>query len=264
MSIAVEAWTLRSLSPFGLEVTAREPGMEPGAIRAADLRAWVGEHRVVVLREFAPPEGEALSQFAGRLGEILTWEFGAVNELRARAEAKNYLYTDHAVPFHWDGAFAGRIPHYIVFHCEDAPPPGGGGETLFCDTLRLLERVSPEQRETWKGVTITYSTEKIAHYGGAFTSPLLEPHPETRREVLRFAEPVEDLNPVRLQIDGIPAEEQARFLREMHALLRDSALCYAHAWRPGDILIADNFALLHGRNAFRNAERRSIRRVNVL
>jgi alpha-ketoglutarate-dependent taurine dioxygenase len=264
MSVANQAWKLTSLSPFGLEVTAREPGMEPGAIRVADLRAWVREHRVVVLRGFAPPAGEALPAFAGRLGEILTWEFGAVNELRARAEARNYLYTDHAVPFHWDGAFAGRIPHFIVFHCEDAPPPGGGGETLFCDTLRLLESVSPDQRASWKRVTIAYTTEKIAHYGGTFTSPMLEKHPETKAEVLRFAEPVEDLNPVRLQIHGIPAEEQAPFLRQMHALLRDPALCYHHVWMPGDVLIADNFALLHGRNAFHHAERRSIRRVNVL
>jgi alpha-ketoglutarate-dependent taurine dioxygenase len=264
MSTAVEAWKRTSLSPFGLEVTARELGMELGAIRAADLQEWVREHRVVVLRRFAPPKGEALPEFAGTLGEILTWEFGAVNELRARAEARNYLYTDHAVPFHWDGAFAGRIPRYIVFHCEDAPPPGGGGETLFCDTLRLLERVGPEQRETWRRVRITYSTERIAHYGGTFTSPMLETDPQTRREVLRFAEPVEDLNPVRLQIQGIPPEEHASLLRQMHALLRDPGLCYQHPWRPGDVLIADNVALLHGRNAFRDPERRSIRRVNVL
>jgi alpha-ketoglutarate-dependent taurine dioxygenase len=264
MSIAVEAWKLTSLSPFGLEVTAEQPGTELSAIRAADLRTWVREHGVVLLRRFAPPEGEALPRFAGTLGEILTWEFGAVNELRARSEAKNYLYTDHAVPFHWDGAFAGRIPHYIVFHCEDAPLPGAGGETLFCDTVRLLERVRPEQRATWKQVTITYTTEKIAHYGGTITSPLIETHLETRREILRFAEPVEDLNPVRLEIAGIPAGEQARFLGEMHALLRNPTLCYAHEWRPGDVLIADNFALLHGRNAFRDPEHRSLRRVNVL
>lgn len=264
MSITVEAWNLAALSPFGLEVTAREPAMPLSAVPVAELRTWVREHRVVVHRGFAPPEGEALPRFSGTLGEILSWEFGAVNELKPRAEAKNYLYTDHAVPFHWDGAFAGRIPHYIVFHCEDAPPPGGGGETLFCDTIRLLERVGPEQRERWKRVSITYSTEKVAHYGGSFSSPMLETHPETRREIVRFAEPVEDLNPVRLQIDGISAEEQARFLREMRALLRDPGLCYSHVWRPGDVLIADNFALLHGRNAFRNPERRSLRRVNVL
>jgi alpha-ketoglutarate-dependent taurine dioxygenase len=264
MNLAVSDRKMTPLSPFGLEVAAGEPGTDLGAIGVSDLRAWVREHGFVLLRGIAPPEGEALPRFAGTLGEILTWEFGAVNELRTRSEAKNYLYTDHAVPFHWDGAFAGRIPHYIVFHCEDAPPPGAGGETLFCDTVRLLERAGPEQREAWSRVSITYSTEKLAHYGGSFTSPLLATDPETGRGIVRFAEPVDDLNPVRLQIDGIPAEAQPRFLQEMYALLRDPALCYAHPWRPGDVLIADNFTLLHGRNAFRNPERRSLRRVNVL
>jgi alpha-ketoglutarate-dependent taurine dioxygenase len=264
MSTAVQAWKQAFLSPFGLEIMAGQPGTELGAIGATGLRAWVREHRVIVLRGFVPPNGEALPEFAGTLGEILTWEFGAVNELRARAEARNYLYTDHAVPFHWDGAFAGRIPRFIVFHCEDAPPPGGGGETLFCDTLRLLERVGPEQRETWRRVAITYSTDKVAHYGGAFTSPMLETDPQTQQEVLRFAEPVEDLNPVWLQIHGLPPEAQARLLQQMQALLRDPALCYQHRWMPGDVLIADNFTLLHGRNAFCDPERRSLRRANVL
>jgi len=252
------------LSPFGMVVTACPGDACLETIPTEQLRAWVDEHRVLVLRGFAPPLGDALPEFAGRLGEILGWEFGAINELRPRADAKNYLYTDHEVPFHWDGAFAGRVPHYIVFHCEEAPPDGAGGETLFCDTVRLLSQVGPKEREGWQRVSVTYSTEKIAHYGGSFTSPLLARHPTTGEEVLRYAEPVEDLNPVHLEISGIDAEEQPAFLAQMRALLRDPGLCLAHAWQPGDVLAADNFALLHGRSAFHGSDRRHIRRVNVL
>jgi alpha-ketoglutarate-dependent taurine dioxygenase len=264
MSVEAGLWDAAVLDPFGLSVSASGRGSSLEAIGTNELQTWVDEHRVVVLRRFAPPAGDALPAFARRLGEILEWEFGAINELRTHADARNYLYTERAVPFHWDGAFVGRIPHTILFHCEDAPPPGGGGETLFCDTVRLLERASPEQRAAWEGVTITYSTEKVVHYGGSFTSPLLAKHPTTGQEVLRFAEPVEDLNPVRLEIQGVPPEEQPRFLEEMSALLRDPDLCLSHAWQAGDVVLADNFALLHGRNAFRDPGRRHIRRVNVL
>jgi alpha-ketoglutarate-dependent taurine dioxygenase len=54
----------------------------------------------------------------------------------------------------------------------------------------------------------------------------------------------------------------------MAALLRDPQNCAEHAWRAGDVLIADNHALLHGRKAFVkafvDAARRHIRRVNIL
>lgn len=251
------------LTPFGLEVTT-EAGTDLNAIPLEEIRRWVAEHRVLVLRGFAPLAGEALPRYGSRLGEVLEWDFGAVNNLVARPDSKNYLFTNRAVPFHWDGAFVGRIPHIILFQCEVAPPPGAGGETLFTDTVRLLARVTPEERAAWADVRITYSTEKIVHYGGRFTSPLVGTHPVSGERVVRYAEPVADLNPVTLEIEGVPAEEQPAFLARMRALLYDPSLCLAHAWREGDIVLADNHATLHGRNAFTTADRRHIRRVNVL
>jgi alpha-ketoglutarate-dependent taurine dioxygenase len=224
----------------------------------------IAQHRLVVLRGFPPPADEdAMLRLCGALGELLEWEFGAVNELQPREDARNYLYTEREVPFHWDGAFVGRVPHYIFFHCVEAPPRGSGGETLFCDTVRLLSRITPAQREAWQRISITYSTEKVVHYGGTFTSPLLARHPVSGEEVLRFAEPVADLNPVRLTIHGLAGEEAA-FLEEIHNLLRDPSCCYAHTWQPGDQLLADNHALLHGRRAFTQSARRHLRRVNIL
>jgi alpha-ketoglutarate-dependent taurine dioxygenase len=257
-------WTLESLEPFGVVVTAAGAGADANGIPARLFEEWVGRGGVVVARGFARLEGTALPEFGRRFGEVLEWDFGEVNELRARAGAKNYLYTNHEVPFHWDGAFVGRVPRYIIFQCESAPPEGSGGETLFCDTRRVLERAAPEVRESWARVAITYSTEKVVHYGGTFTSPLLARHPLGGEPVLRYAEPVEDLNPVRLDVEGVAAGERAAFLLDMRRRLRDPEVCYAHAWRDGDILVADNHALLHGRRAFAESAPRHIRRVNVL
>jgi alpha-ketoglutarate-dependent taurine dioxygenase len=254
----------RTLSPFGLEVAAAVSHTNLGDVPHDWLRQAVDAHRVVVLRGFRAPSDEDLRSFGEQFGEILEWEFGAINELQAREDARNYLYTNRAVPFHWDGAFAGRVPHYILFHCVLAPPEGTGGETLFCDTIRLLQRATPEQRQRWQRVAITYSTEKVVHYGGTFTAPMMGSHPVTGESVLRFAEPVEDVNPVRLAIDGIPPAAQAEFLAQMRRLLYDAAVCYAHAWRTGDIVLADNHALLHGRRAFRQPATRHLRRINIL
>ena len=89
-------------------------------------------------------------------------------------------------------------------------------------------------------------------------------HPASGEETLRFAKPVLDLNPVTLDIPGMAAAQRDALITTMASLLRDPRYCIAHAWRAGDLLIADNFALLHGRNAFRHAALRHIRRINIL
>jgi alpha-ketoglutarate-dependent taurine dioxygenase len=258
------SWALETLEPFGLVVTAAREGADAGEIPARLFEEWVGRAGVVVARGFAPLYAEALPEFGRRFGEVLEWDFGEVNDLRVQACAKNYLYTNHEVPFHWDGAFVGRVPRYIIFQCESAPPEGAGGATLFCDTRRLLGLAAPELRGAWGRINITYTTEKVVHYGGTFTSPLLSTHPSSGEPVLRYAEPVEDLNPVRLEIEGVAEGGRSAFLLDMRRRLRDPAVCYAHGWRGGDILVADNHALLHGRRAFAESAPRHIRRVNVL
>ena len=257
-------WRLEPLEPFGVVVSPASEGEGVEKIPARLFEGWVARNGVVVARGFAALEGDALAGFGRRFGDVLGWDFGEVNELRVRAGAVNYLYTGHEVPFHWDGAFAGRVPRYIVFRCESAPPVGAGGETLFCDTRRLLERAGREVRESWARVRVTYSTERVVHYGGTFTAPLLASHPAGGGPVLRYAEPVDDLNPVRLEIEGVAAGSREAFLLDMRRRLRDPEVCYAHAWREGDILVADNHALLHGRRAFDESAPRHIRRVNIL
>ena len=257
-------WSLKQLQPFGLIVSSQQGDGDLRSIPISNLKQWVDDYRVIILRRFASLADTQLPEFCKRLGEILEWDFGAVNELRVKSDARNYLYTNGEVPFHWDGAFVGRVPHYIFFSCDLAPAPGKGGETLFCDTTRLLAQAPLEQRERWEHATITYTTEKIVHYGGTFNSPMICRHPVTGGQVLRFAEPVLDLNPVELEINGIPEESQSEFLRDMHERLRGDEVCYRHQWQVGDVVIADNYVLLHGRSAFEPDAERKIRRVNIL
>jgi L-tyrosine isonitrile desaturase/decarboxylase len=40
--------------------------------------------------------------------------------------------------------------------------------------------------------------------------------------------------------------------------------CYEHAWEQGDILIADNHALIHGRHALTRDCPRHLRRIQLI
>lgn len=251
------------LSPFGLRVELPE-GTRWDDLPTAQIRAWVDAHRVLVLRGLAKMEPQVLAAASRTLGPLQPWPFGAVHELKRDPDPDNYLYTEHAVPLHWDGAFAERVPHFLVFRCVAAPPPGAGGETVFVDTIAALSAAGAREREAWQAARVRYSTEKKAHYGGSFVASVVDRHPTLGAAVIRYAEPVDDLNPVRVEPLGLDADAAARLMGSLREALYRPDVQLAIPWATGDVVIADNHALLHGRRAFDADAPRHLLRVNVL
>lgn len=263
MTAATPATTLH---PFGLVVHAAD-GDDLRDIPTANLSSWTEQHRIVVLRGFPLLTTDDLVTYCEPWGEILTWDFGAVLDLVIQEDPKNYLFTRGPVPYHFDGAFARAVPRYFLFQCRQAPAEGGGGETVFCDTTQVLTAAGAEQRERWQSVKITYRTEKLAHYGGEVTWDLLGTHPTTGQPILRYAEPLpegEFLDPLTVEVHGIPDGTQDRFLAELNEWLYNPQFCYAHQWQDGDIVIVDNHALLHGRRPFIGDASRCLQRIQVI
>jgi alpha-ketoglutarate-dependent taurine dioxygenase len=251
------------LSPFGVVLTGG--GASLASLEPTQLDRLALDEKLIVLRGFAPVERDDFlaycRSFPGR--SLLEWDFGPVMEMHERPDAKNYLFSREAVPFHWDGAFH-KVPTFLMFYCVEAPLPGAGGETLFCDTERIFAGAPAAEKEELARIALTYETKKLAHYGGKITNPLLQQHPATGRPILRFAEPVEtQLNPVTLAIDGLPAAEHASFLARMKERIYSPLHCYQHTWQNGDILMADN-TLIHGRRAFELDCPRHLRRIQLV
>lgn len=226
------------------------------------------DESLIVLRDFPRLDRDGLLAYARSASPagtdpLLHWEFGPVMELRVDDAAKNYLFSREAVPFHWDGVFF-HVPHVLVFQCIEAPDPGAGGETLFCFAEKLYAELSAEQRARWADAKITYETAKVAHYGGAVTIPVFGTHPIKGTPVVRFAEAVAtDKNPVTATVSGIDEDDAAELTRWFTERLYAEENCRAHEWRPGDLVLADNHALMHGRRAFTRDAKRHIRRVQI-
>jgi alpha-ketoglutarate-dependent taurine dioxygenase len=256
-----------AIEPFGLLVEASRLGEDLRAICGPALRAAAERRGLVLLRGFAPLSGEELVACAAAMGRVYTWEFGALLDLVAHEVPRNYLFSRGSVPFHWDGAFREEAPALQLFQCLRAPA-SGGGETEFCDTRRVLRAASPSQRARWEGLSITYRTDKVAHYGGTFTARLCSRHPRTGEATLRIGLPNDEHtspeNPVDVHVDGLPPEEGAAILAELREMLHQPELCLTHAWRDGDFLLADNHALVHGRRAFTAASPRHLQRVHLV
>lgn len=252
------------LQPFGLLVESTDGQGNIAELSNAQLMDWLDEYQLLIFRGFRRMENQEFALFGQRMGEPLQWPFGTVNDLKVNPEAENYIFTNNAVPMHWDGAFTNRAPHVILFQCIKAPSGDNLGGTTFCHTGKILEDLPESIRSQWAHVNVTYTTEKIAHYGGSVTQAIIDEHPLSGHPVLRYAEPVDDLNPVEVRVNGYEQEQQDQLIADMKALLYDPRYLKVHRWEDGDFVMADNHSLLHGREAFAKSGERHIQRVNVI
>lgn len=258
-------YEVEMLQPFGAIIRNKHGNSSIKQFCPQEIQSFVSRYKVIVFKGYATLPKQELALFAQKLGKPLQWVFGAINDLKVKPDAENYIFTDHEVPMHWDGAFVGTIPHIILFQCIVAPKKEDMGGTTFCDTERLLENQSQQTIQQWSQIEITYTTQKIVHYGGKISQQLIAPHEvEKERKVMRYAEPVDDLNPVRLEIKNLTAQTDKTFVQAMKEQLYHPDHLYTHRWEEGDIVLADNHVLLHGREAFLNPNERYIQRINLL
>ena len=233
------------------------------------LRAIVSREHLVVLRGFRTFQNtEAFSTYCETWGEISIWPFGKVLELIEQANPEDHIFDNNYVPLHWDGMYRPQIPELQIFHCVDAPLSGQGGRTTFSNTRLALKHASSETKKLWHKVTGIYQ-RKMAFYHSKTVSPIINQHPYKNFSVIRYNEPPSTdnghfVNPPDLEFTGVELEELEKFHQSLKQALYAPENFYAHTWQPGDIVIADNFTLLHGREAFVSKSPRYIQRVHIL
>ena len=87
--------------------------------------------------------------------------------------------------------------------------------------------------------------------------PILWEHPRTREPILYVSEQQTD------SIESLADSEGAALLEDLFAHLYSPPLLYTHVWREGDLVIWDNRALQHARDALGREPTRTLRRVAV-
>ena len=90
-----------------------------------------------------------------------------------------------------------------------------------------------------------------------FEHPIFRKHPETGRTSLYVSELMTD------EIIGLPEAESRQLLQNLFEHQRRDEFVFAHAWRPGDLLMWDNRCSVHARNDFPSDQRRLLRRLTL-
>lgn len=263
------SYQLKRLEPFGLVLETEKSGADLRTIDVGLLRTLFAREQLVVLRGFAPlKNAEDFADYCARWGAVSEWPFGKVLELKEQKHPEDHIFDNNYVPLHWDGMYRPQVPEFQIFHCVEAPLPGQGGRTTFSHTPRALAGAAPATRALWEKVTGHYQ-RKMEFYDSRTVSPVVTTHPRRGFPVIRYNEPpaggMKDfLNPPTLTFTGAEGAELEEFHRSLREALYAPANFYAHEWQAGDVVIADNYTLLHGREGFETKAPRHLQRVHVL
>ena len=262
-------YQLKGLKSFGVLITPEHKNTSIKMLNVASLRKLFYQDQLIVLRGFDTFQSATdFADYCEDWGSVSLWPFGKVLELVEQDNPEDHIFDHSDVPLHWDGMYRPEIPEYQIFHCVKAPLPGYGGRTTFSNTILALEKASSELKALWHKVTGIYQ-RKMAFYNSKTVSPIITKHPQKNFSVLRYNEPhaVQNghfINPPILTFEGLNNKELDLFHDGLKQALYDPFNFYAHTWQTGDVVIADNFSLLHGREGFISKSPRHIQRVHVL
>ena len=255
--------------PFGAIINPSATSTHVDDLNISALRELFRREHLLVLRGFhGLTDRDALVKFCQRWGEISMWPFGEVLELVEQPNPEDHIFDSSYVPMHWDGMYRPQVPEIQIFHCVHSPGIGNGGQTTFSNTNLALARATDRERELWARATGIYE-RKMEFYHSKTVAPVVTKHPTTGAPIIRYCEPprADDENFVNhpeFAITGLSDDEQEEFATSLHNAIYADANYYAHDWQTGDIVISDNYTLLHGRDAFTSGAPRHLRRVHVL
>lgn len=262
-------YKLTKIQPFGVLIEPNESFQKVSSLDVEQLRNIFRNEQLIALRGFHTFDSvNEFSQYCETWGTVSIWPFGKVLELIEHENPEDHIFDNNYVPLHWDGMYRAQVPEYQIFHCVNAPSADQGGRTTFSNTILALKNASANSTALWSKMTGIYK-RKMEFYNSKITSPLITQHPLRPVSVIRYNEPpsVEKgrfLNPPNLEFFGLGNHELEDFHKSLKDALYLPANFYAHQWQTGDVVIADNFSLLHGRESFSSHSNRHLRRVHVL
>jgi taurine dioxygenase len=176
---------------------------------------------------------------------------------------------DGEAVWHTDSSFYEVPPSASILYAVEIPPIGGN--TSFANMYLAYETMSESLRERVKGRTI--KNDVVHNTGGQIrdgyeeggdirftpgpSHPIVRTHPETGYNTLYLGR-----RPYAC-VNGLSLEESERLLDELWAHATRAACTWEHVWREGDVIIWDNRAVLHRRDAFDPSTRRLMYRTYV-
>ncbi len=238
---------LDHVSPvLGVYVEDYDVAALPSAEAAAQVRRWLDQHLVVILR------GQDLDAVRQR---DLVREFGP---LFLHHEDEGVLYVD-GVPevlemrkeadgerlfggsdWHADVTFRRPAAYVSALHAKILPPLGG--DTAFANTITAYENLSPGLQKFLAGLDAVHSydgPDAPDHPTETAVHPVVRVHPASGKRGLY-------LNRMFVRrFDGMTEAESRPLVEFLDRHMSRVEFTFRHRWRDGDLVFWDNRFTLH-------------------
>ena len=176
---------------------------------------------------------------------------------------------DGEVVWHSDFSFKEAPTAARMLLAVEIPP--GGGDTFFLNCYAAYEALSDEMKKRISGKTIKQAniidTAMKVRPGMSLdmdfrevpgpSHPIISTHPETGRNMIFLG------RRHGAYVNGLSVEESEALLDELWAHSTQPQFIYAHKWAVGDVVVWDNRATLHRRDAFDSSSRRVLYAAQV-
>jgi taurine dioxygenase len=248
-------------SGFGAEITGADLRKPLPAEVLAEVKAAWARHGVVAFPD-QPLSLDELEAFTLQMGAFGKDPFikpmpGRPNVLELRREPDEKA-TNFGAGWHSDWSFQDQPPAATILRSEVTPPVGG--DTLFCDTTRAYEALSPTMRAMLAPLRAIHSAARPYGTQGSFAKetaartmqiitskeaekthahPLVRTHPVTGRKAL-FISPVYTVG-----VEGLSGPETDAILGFLFKHMIQDEFIYRHRWRAGMVLMWDNRCTMH-------------------
>jgi len=245
---------IRELSgALGVQVSGLDLAAPIGEDDLETLRRAFRERHLLALR--APGLGDLDHvRFAGAFGPVYD-EYGDGLGYHFVSNVKRGAIIGHGpLLFHSDLAFTPEPTLGLSLYAVEVPEDGA--PTRFANAVRALARLPAETRRRLAGLRALHLYDLTNQYGGVryreadlpdreprATHPVLLRDPRFERDILYVSQMQTD------RILELGADESEALLQQLFSALYAADNVYEHRWQSGDLLLWDNLALQHGRDA---------------
>jgi len=216
----------------------------PAALGA--LLAGLDAYGFAIVRG-VPIEPDGGLAFADLIGPIRMTNWGGMADVKAIPNAYDLTMTPRHLEPHSDNPYRDPVPGYILLHClqNDAD----GGDSTLVDGFHaaaMLRSIDPAAFDTLTRTDVTFRY----HDDSAFLehqAPLIERNAAGDVVQIRYNNRTEMVG--RLPVDQLDAYYAAR-AAFWKLIAPVSPLTLQFRLQPGELLVMDNYRLLHGRTGY--------------
>ena len=235
---------------------------------------FVPEDLVTLVKRFGTPVTSStlhkrdLSERTANQVFQLPPEVTVVTNIRENGKPVGIL-GDGEVVWHSDFSFKDKPTAARMLLAVEIPP--AGGHTYFTNCYAAYDTMSDDRKRRIAGKTIKQAdivdTAMKLRPGASLdmdirnvpgpSHPIISTHPETGRNMIFLG------RRHGAYVNGMSLEDSEALLNELWAHTTQQRFVYEHEWQQGDVVVWDNRATLHKRDAFNSDSRRILYAAQV-